>query len=44
MGKEFDGIHRITFIIDEQGILRHVMEKVKTKSHHDDVIEIIKSM
>jgi peroxiredoxin Q/BCP len=38
MGREFDGIHRITFIIDEQGKMANVMEKVKTKSHHDDVL------
>lgn len=44
MGKEFMGIHRITFIIDEQGVLRHIMKKVKTKSHHDDVLEILRSM
>jgi peroxiredoxin Q/BCP len=44
MGKEYIGIHRVTFIIDEEGILRHVMEKVKTKSHHDDVLEIINKL
>ena len=44
MGKEYIGIHRVTFIIDEEGILRHVMEKVKTKSHHKDVLEIIKTL
>ena len=44
MGKEYIGIHRVTFIIDEEGILRHVMEKVKTKSHHEDVLEIIKTL
>jgi peroxiredoxin Q/BCP len=44
MGKEYIGIHRITFIIDEAGILRHVMEKVKTKSHHDDVLNIINAL
>jgi len=41
MGKEFEGIHRITFIIDANGVLRHIMEKVKTKSHHDDVMAIV---
>ena len=41
MGKEYVGIHRLTFIIDEQGKLVHIMEKVKTKSHHDDVLAII---
>ena len=44
MGKEYIGIHRITFIIDEEGILRHIMEKVKTKTHHDDVLEIINTL
>lgn len=44
MGKEYVGIHRITFIIDEEGILRHIMEKVKTKTHHDDVLDIINTL
>lgn len=44
MGKEYVGIHRVTFIMDEAGILRHVMAKVKTKTHHDDVLEIINSL
>ncbi len=38
MGREYDGIHRITFIVGKDGRLKHVMEKVKTKTHHDDVI------
>jgi len=44
MGKEYVGIHRVTFIIDEDGKLRHIMAKVKTKSHHDDVLDIINQM
>jgi peroxiredoxin Q/BCP len=44
MGKEYIGIHRVTFIIDEEGMLRHVMAKVKTKTHHDDVLEIINNL
>ena len=44
MGKEYDGIHRITFIIDEQGVIKHVFEKVKTKTHHDDVLTVIRSL
>ncbi len=43
MGKEYDGIHRITFIIGKDGRLRHIMDKVKTKSHHDDVLGWIKA-
>jgi len=44
MGKEYVGIHRLTFIINEAGQLVHIIEKVKTKSHHDDVLEILDSM
>lgn len=44
MGKEYMGINRITFIIDEEGKLVHIMDKVKTKSHHDDVIAILKEL
>lgn len=44
MGKEYIGIHRVTFIIDEEGILRHVMAKVKTKSHHDNVLDVINNL
>jgi peroxiredoxin Q/BCP len=43
MGREYDGIHRITFIINEKGKLVHIMDKFKTKTHHEDVIEYIKS-
>ncbi len=38
MGREYDGILRQTYIIDKDGKLRHVMDKVKTKTHHDDVL------
>jgi len=33
MGREFDGIHRTTFIIDENGVIAEVIEKVDTKNH-----------
>ncbi|MEM9362550.1 MAG: thioredoxin-dependent thiol peroxidase [Bacteroidota bacterium] len=33
MGKEYDGLHRTTFVIDEEGIIERVIEKVKTKDH-----------
>lgn len=41
MGRTFDGIHRMTFIIDPEGRLSHIMEKVKTKTHHEDVIKLL---
>ena len=39
MGREFDGIHRTTFIIDENGIITDVIEKVKTKEHAKQILE-----
>jgi len=41
MGKVYDGINRMTFIIDEKGKIQNIMEKVKTKTHHEDVLELI---
>ena len=44
MGREFMGVIRTTFIINRQGEVVHIMDKVKTKSHHDDVIDVLKSL
>ena len=38
MGREFDGILRISYLIDENGKIEHVFGKVKTKTHGDDVL------
>ena len=43
MGKEYDGILRSTFIIDKSGVLRNILSKVNTKTHHQDVIGYIKN-
>ena len=39
MGKEYDGIHRITFVIDENGVLENVIFKVKTKAHAEQILD-----
>jgi len=39
MGKEYDGIHRKTFIIDENGYVEHVIDKVKTKEHAAQILD-----
>ena len=39
MGRTFDGIHRITFVIDENGIIEDVITKVKTKVHTDQILK-----
>lgn len=38
MGREYDGIHRMTFLIDEQGVVERVIEKVKTKDHAAQIL------
>ena len=37
MGREYDGIHRTTFVIDENGIIEQVIEKVTTKDHANQI-------
>jgi thioredoxin-dependent peroxiredoxin len=44
MGRSFDGILRTTFVIGKDGKLLHVMDKVKTKSHHDDVLALLRGL
>lgn len=39
MGREYDGIHRKTFIIDENGVVERVIDKVKTKDHASQILE-----
>lgn len=38
-GKEYEGIHRTTFIIDEAGAIEKVFNKVKTKEHSEQILE-----
>ena len=39
MGKEYDGIHRTTFIIDESGIIVDIILEVKTKDHSSQILK-----
>ncbi|WP_019616656.1 thioredoxin-dependent thiol peroxidase [Psychromonas ossibalaenae] len=41
MGKIYDGIHRISFLIDEQGNIEKVFDKFKTKDHHQVVLDYL---
>ena len=41
MGKIYDGIQRISFLIDEQGVVEHVFDKFKTKDHHQVVLDFL---
>ncbi|MNY08217.1 putative peroxiredoxin bcp [compost metagenome] len=40
MGREYDGIHRTTFIINEKGIITHIIEKPKTKIHGEEILNL----
>jgi len=42
MGKEYDGVHRTTFIIDEDGVIEKVFSNVKTKDHTNQILESYK--
>lgn len=41
LGKTYDGIHRISFLINEQGIIEAVFEKFKTAQHHQMIIDYL---
>ena len=38
MGRDYDGIHRTTFIIDEKGFIEDIITKVKTKAHTEQIL------
>jgi peroxiredoxin Q/BCP len=41
MGREYDGIHRLSFLIGLDGKIKHVFNKFKTKNHHEVVLDIL---
>ena len=38
MGREYEGIHRTTFVIDENGYIELIIPKVKTKEHAQQIL------
>jgi peroxiredoxin Q/BCP len=38
MGREYEGVHRITFLIDKNGVIREVFEKVKPETHSTEIL------
>lgn len=40
MGREFDGIYRHTYVIDEEGRIEQVLEKVKTKEATEQILAL----
>lgn len=43
MGKTYDGIHRISFLIDEKGKIEKVFDKFKTGEHHQMIVDYLRS-
>lgn len=43
MGREYDGIHRTTFILDENHTLIGIIDKPNTKAHAEEIIALINS-
>lgn len=43
-GKKYMGIDRSTFLVDGQGVIRHIWRKVKPAGHAEEVLEKIKDL
>jgi thioredoxin-dependent peroxiredoxin len=39
MGKVYDGVHRTTFVIDEEGKIEKIITKVNTKNHYAQIVD-----
>ena len=44
MGKTYAGIHRISFLINEAGVIEAVFDKFKTSEHHQMVVDFVKGL
>ena len=44
MGRAYQGIHRTTFVISEDGVIENIITKVKTKNHSKQILEQIKTI
>lgn len=38
MGRSFIGVHRTTFVINEEGVIEKIIDKVKAKEHSDQIL------
>ncbi|MGX2948385.1 thioredoxin-dependent thiol peroxidase [Frederiksenia canicola] len=42
LGKTYNGIHRISFLVDASGRIEAVFDKFKTSEHHQMIIDFVK--
>src|SRR5690554_6356257 len=40
MGKEYDALHRTTFLINEEGKIHDIIKKPKTKAHAEEILSL----
>lgn len=43
MGREYEGVHRTTFLIDKQGVIRQVFTNVKPDTHSTEILAAIEA-
>jgi peroxiredoxin Q/BCP len=43
-GRKYWGVQRATFILDEAGVVRHVIPKASPKTHDEEVLELLARM
>ena len=43
-GRKYMGIERATFLIDKEGVIRHIWRPVKVKNHVEEVLEEVKKL
>lgn len=43
MGKTYDGLHRISFLIEQSGVISHVFDRFKTSDHHQVVLTYLQN-
>lgn len=41
MGRDIEGVYRTTIIVNEDGVIDHIIEKVVTKSHGQQILDIL---
>jgi len=44
MGKEIIGVYRTTLIVDEEGVVSHIIDKVKTKEHGEQILSALEEI
>lgn len=41
MGKEYNGVYRTTYVIDEQGLIKRIYENVKPSEHAQEILDLL---